>query len=121
MNTGNASGCIASLLPAGVAVETGIPGEYASSLDPLEAEVAADRGNLAKIVFSAKECFYKCQSLLSKRFLGFHDVELEVDPDARRFVAKPLVDLALPGSLQFEGRWNRSGGHVITAMALQAG
>ena len=86
----------------------------------LETKTEADRAGFGMVVFSAKECFYKCQYRLTERFLGFHDVELELDPDSQRFVAKPLVDLGLADSLHFEGRWNRAEGHVITTMALQA-
>lgn len=85
----------------------------------LEAAAEAERSRIAMLVFSAKECFYKCQYPLTERFLGFHDVELELDLASRRFVAKPIVDLGLPGPPHFEGHWNHAEEHVITAMALQ--
>ncbi len=87
----------------------------------LETTPAVDRDGIAMVIFSAKECFYKCQYPLSQRLLGFHDVELELDPGSRCFVAKPVADLGLAGSPRFEGRWNRAEGHVITAMALLEG
>ncbi|MFV1601060.1 MULTISPECIES: 4'-phosphopantetheinyl transferase family protein [unclassified Phaeobacter] len=36
-------------------------------------------GQLAKVIFSAKEAAYKCQYRLSERFFGFDGMELEMD------------------------------------------
>jgi 4'-phosphopantetheinyl transferase EntD len=63
-----------------------------------------------KVVFSAKEAFYKCYYPSMRVFLGFHDVELEIDPEARRFTAaiinpdKPAIDglRVLQGNLQWD-------------------
>ncbi len=41
----------------------------------------------AKVTFSAKEAFYKCYYPRVGVFLGFHDVELEIDPEGRSFLA----------------------------------
>jgi 4'-phosphopantetheinyl transferase EntD len=41
-----------------------------------------------KLAFSAKESFYKCYFPLTGAFLGFHDVEVELDPERRRFHAR---------------------------------
>lgn len=40
----------------------------------------------ASLLFSAKECFYKCQYTLTRQWLDFSDVELKVDPQ-RQFNA----------------------------------
>jgi 4'-phosphopantetheinyl transferase EntD len=40
---------------------------------------SAERGRAAKILFSAKEAFYKCQYTVTERFLDFTDVELSID------------------------------------------
>ena len=84
----------------------------------LETRDAGEQGRLAMLVFSAKECFYKCQHPLTRQFLGFQDVELELDPDERRFVARPRVALDLDPAIRFEGGWDHAEGHVLTAMAL---
>ncbi|PCJ08297.1 MAG: phosphopantetheinyl transferase [Rhodobacteraceae bacterium] len=39
----------------------------------------ANSGQLAKVIFSAKEAAYKCQYTLSQRFFGFDGMELELD------------------------------------------
>ena len=63
-----------------------------------------------KVTFSAKEAFYKCYYPLVRVFLGFHDVELQIDPARRVFTAaiiapdKPPVEgrRVLQGNLQWD-------------------
>jgi 4'-phosphopantetheinyl transferase EntD len=65
----------------------------------------------SKVIFSAKEAFYKCYYPVARVFLGFHDVELEIDPAALRFTAaivnrdKPALEgrRVLQGSLRWDG------------------
>ena len=45
------------------------------------------RGLLGRAVFSAKEAFYKAQYLQTSQYLGFHDVELDLDWDTGVFRA----------------------------------
>lgn len=66
-----------------------------------------------KVTFSAKEAFYKCYYPLARTYLGFHDVELAIDPEARTFVAaivnpdKPAFEglRSLQGTLQIDDRY----------------
>ena len=72
----------------------GIDAEEAEPLEPelwrfvltederaaLEREPAENRGLLAKVVFSAKECFYKAQYPLTRQFLGFKQVRITLNP-----------------------------------------
>jgi 4'-phosphopantetheinyl transferase EntD len=51
----------------------------------------SEHGTLVRLVFSAKEAFYKAQYAVSARYLGFHDVELDVD--RVDFSARFLVDV----------------------------
>jgi 4'-phosphopantetheinyl transferase EntD len=39
----------------------------------------AERGHAAKVLFSAKEAFYKCQYIVTAQFLEFTDVDLAID------------------------------------------
>lgn len=48
----------------------------------------ARAGVLAKLVFSAKECFYKAQFPLSRRFLEFGEVEITLDRASGTFEAR---------------------------------
>jgi 4'-phosphopantetheinyl transferase EntD len=75
----------------------------------------------AKVTFSAKEAFYKCYHPLVRTFLGFLDVELELDPEGRRFTAaiinadKPPLEgrRVLQGNLQ----WDHA--HVYAGIVLE--
>ncbi|HKJ24975.1 MAG TPA: 4'-phosphopantetheinyl transferase superfamily protein [Myxococcota bacterium] len=66
-------------------------------------------GALGKAFFSVKECVYKaCFPVLRERW-GFHDLEIELDPEAERFVATPLggalARRALEGWVAKRGTW----------------
>jgi 4'-phosphopantetheinyl transferase EntD len=56
-------------------------------LERLESIEGPARNVLAKLIFSAKECFYKAQYPLTRRFLEFDDVEIDLDTGRRRFLA----------------------------------
>jgi 4'-phosphopantetheinyl transferase EntD len=73
----------------------------------LDAEAASEQGLLAKLVFSAKEAFYKCQYPLTLQFLGFHDVEVELDRRAGTFRAILLTESGrFPRRAAFGGRFS---------------
>jgi 4'-phosphopantetheinyl transferase EntD len=83
----------------------------------LDAQPAVQRGANIRLVFSAKEAFYKCQYPLTKTYLDFQDVELAIGGDgafAARIVGTAHVALnrALAG---VHGRWAWLGGLVVTA------
>jgi 4'-phosphopantetheinyl transferase EntD len=63
-------------------------------------------GTLAKLSFSAKEAYYKCQYPLTGQFLDFTDVELHWDLAARRFEAHVLrADFECPDLKTVGGRY----------------
>jgi 4'-phosphopantetheinyl transferase EntD len=66
-------------LPDGVAETVATPGELAAFADH-------------RLLFSAKESIYKAWYPLCGRWLGFEDVRLTLDPDARTFTGRLLVD-----------------------------
>ena len=78
----------------------------------------AERGRLGKLVFSAKEAFYKCQYPLTKRFLEFEEVELDLDLEARSFkaVVRPDKD-DLPRDVRLTSRFLYLGEFVICAVS----
>ena len=45
----------------------------------------------ATLLFSAKECIYKCYYPLARTRLGFRDIEVEIDPARASFRAKLLA------------------------------
>ncbi len=71
------------------------------------------RGSLAKLLFSAKECVYKAQYALTGKFLGFQQVEIEVDVAGRAFLAR-IEGTALPVS----GRFSAGTDLVLTGATI---
>lgn len=88
----------------------------------LERAAPAERGLLAKIVFSAKECFYKAQYPLTGRFLRFDEVEVALRPADNTFEAQPLVDLGLgPRMTRCAGRFAVDEALILTGLAIARG
>jgi 4'-phosphopantetheinyl transferase EntD len=89
---------------------------------PAEAEraegvAALTAGSAARLVFSAKEAFYKCQYPLTRTYLGFHDVEVELG--AGTFVLTLRTGAGpLASGARFDGVWRRAGGEILTAVVL---
>jgi 4'-phosphopantetheinyl transferase EntD len=76
-----------------------------------------------RMLFSAKESVYKAWFPLAKRWLGFEDAVLEIDPDAGTFEARLLVtgpSLAGRPLVGFSGRWRLDEGILATAIAMSA-
>jgi 4'-phosphopantetheinyl transferase EntD len=94
--------------------------EAIAQLSRSEGEGATD---WRTIVFSAKESTYKCYHPLTGAGLGFHDVEIELDPRGGRFSAR-LLRADAPsahGARAFPGRFASRGGLVSTGITLTAG
>lgn len=74
-----------------------------------------------RVLFSAKESVYKAWFPLARRWLGFEDAIVTIDPEAGAFTARLLV----PGPpvdgrplSELTGRWLAGDGLVATAIAL---
>jgi 4'-phosphopantetheinyl transferase EntD len=82
---------------------------------------AAEQGRAARLVFAAKEAFYKSVSARVGRVLGFQEVEIQVDWSSNRFQSRlegtPTGQL---GGTRFEGRFVRCDGLVVTGATLWA-
>ena len=99
------------------------PGVLESILTPVErawmrAQPQALQADLAVVFFSAKEAYYKCQYPITRTFLEFGDVELELYPDAGRFVAKATRPGLPPDVARLEGRFAFEGGRVFCGVEL---
>lgn len=70
----------------------------------------------ARLVFSAKEAYYKCQFYITHAWLGFFDVAIELEPSGA-FSARLLVD-AKPLSLGtcVQGTWRQEEDFLFTAI-----
>jgi len=87
----------------------------------LDARPAGERGRLAKAIFSAKESAYKAQYLVTRTYLGFMAMSVEVDADAGTFVAtfeQTSGEAFVPGDvLRGRVRWTRD--VVATAVVIE--
>jgi len=90
----------------------------------LESRAESERYLLGKIMFSAKECAYKCQYVLSHTFLNFHAMHILLDMEGGTFLAVFQQDAApFAAGDELRGRLLVEQGYILTAMALttQAG
>jgi 4'-phosphopantetheinyl transferase EntD len=75
----------------------------------------------ARLVFSAKESVYKCQFPLTRSFVGFHEVAIELSTDGSFGVSWRREEPLFPAdSPRFTGRWRRRAGFLLTAVWLGA-
>ena len=89
---------------------------------PVEAEQAARRTDMtpalaSRLVFSAKEAFYKCQFPLTRTFLGFMEVSVALGDGTFEVRLERAVGAFLDGT-RFAGRWLRVDGQLLTAVVL---
>lgn len=121
--------CVAAVGSESNYAAVGIDVEPAAPLQPAvatrvatEAEMGA-LGSLpsllaARLVFSAKEAFYKCQFYRTRQFLGFFDVSLELEPHGE-FQVQLLIDAGpLLCNDRFRGRWRQRDGFLFTAIHI---
>lgn len=107
-------------LPDGLLPDIALPGER-ELLRDLAREQPATHWD--RLLFSAKEAVYKAWFPLARRWLGFEDATLEIDPERGSFRARLLVpgpSLAGRELTGFEGRWLADDGLVLAAIALPA-
>lgn len=84
-------------------------------------KLQSNPGQLAKVIFSAKEAAYKCQYTVSQCYLGFHGMELELDLAKGRFQAH--FTGALPPFAQndmIHGRFAVGAGLIVTTAELRS-
>ncbi len=88
----------------------------------IEARPEPERGLLGKLLFSAKECAYKCQYPLTREFFGFQGMRVHLDVPGGAFVAvfQREAGAFRPGD-ELRGRLVVAEGYVMTAMALLDG
>jgi 4'-phosphopantetheinyl transferase EntD len=87
-----------------------------------ERRALADPARDAIVYFSAKEAFYKCQYPLTRSFLGFQEVELDVDYASGTFQVRLLRKLqpAPPAFDHIQGRFLREHGLVLSGFEMLA-
>jgi 4'-phosphopantetheinyl transferase EntD len=115
--------CLVALARRGRIASLGIDVEHVASASPdieqlvctaaerrwLDAQAASQRARNVRLLFSAKEAFYKCQYPLTRTFLDFQEVELAIDVARRSFAVRS------PELAGARGRWIWLDDLVITA------
>lgn len=77
-------------------------------------------GQMAKVIFSAKEAAYKCQFILSARYYGFDGMELTIDVAQASFAARFCADQPPFSCGEFiHGRFAIGAGLIVTAAELR--
>jgi 4'-phosphopantetheinyl transferase EntD len=107
-------------LPSGVLDAVSDGGERArlAALAAARPDVCWDR-----MLFSAKESVYKAWFPLTRRWLGFEEASVDIDPVTGTFTARLLVEGPLVNGTAltaFAGRWLVSNGLIATAIAITA-
>lgn len=106
--------------PDGVLGAIALPAELAQ-VERLRAD--GDKVAWDRLLFSAKETVYKAWFPLTRRWLGFEDAELTINPDDGTFSARILVETPIVDGVPvtgFTGRWLAREGFVVTAIAVPA-
>lgn len=127
---------MAAVVPAGALDAIGIDVEEDTPLKPdlvpaicsaRERDWLAEQensGQMAKVIFSAKEAAYKCQYSLSGRYFGFDGMELEIDtarPAQGRFIARFTTDQGpFRKGATIEGAYIIGRGVIFTMASLGA-
>jgi len=79
----------------------------------------SERGRVVRAVFSAKEAFYKAQYPITRQYLGFHQVELELGLSAGTFAIALGREAGRYGvGSRFEGRVAMADGLIVTALSI---
>ncbi|MFH2000000.1 MAG: 4'-phosphopantetheinyl transferase superfamily protein, partial [Planctomycetota bacterium] len=68
-----------------------------------------ERPRYASLIFSAKECFYKCQYMLTRQWLGFMDASIHSNLESRTFEVTLLSHI----NESFPAGSRMSGGYVF--------
>lgn len=77
-----------------------------------------------RLLFSAKESVFKAWFPLTRRWLGFGDASVSIDPAGGTFAARVHVTapaLAAGRLTEVNGRWLARDGLIVTAVVLEAG
>lgn len=117
--------CAVIVAPDSAFVSVGVDAEQDKTLTDDLIQMICTPGERAQlsprdavIYFAAKEAFYKCQYPLTQKYLGFQDVELDLDLARGTFAARIIKDMDKPAWLeQLRGRFVREHGLVLCGMS----
>ncbi|UCG72072.1 MAG: 4'-phosphopantetheinyl transferase superfamily protein [Chromatiales bacterium] len=132
--TGSIAHCAGRAIAVAARVEVasgvGVDLEQAGSLErgvlelvctPAERDWLAQTGNaqLARTIFAIKESVYKCLWPRVRRYIDFQEVEIDLRPAGRRYVARatgPGLDASVVAAIN--GGWLEAGGLIYASAYL---
>jgi 4'-phosphopantetheinyl transferase EntD len=74
----------------------------------------------ARLIFSAKEAAYKCQFAITRKYLGFQDLGVELIPGGGLTVSWLLQSPEWPSLYRFRGGWRLRDEYLLTAVWLES-
>jgi 4'-phosphopantetheinyl transferase EntD len=86
----------------------------------LESLPEGQAGEMASVLFGAKEAFFKCQYPLTRQWLGFGDVSVSIDGATFSIQPRKTAQLAHRFAAPWTGRFAIAEEFVLTAIALGA-
>ena len=93
----------------------------AAERDWIERAAPGERGLLARAVFCAKECAFKCQFPVSQTMLDIADLTVSIVRDCETFVAMFRRDTpAFPRGALLRGRVRIGDAFIVSAMTIEA-
>ncbi|MEH6360026.1 MAG: 4'-phosphopantetheinyl transferase superfamily protein [Amylibacter sp.] len=86
----------------------------------LAQQPACQQGTFARLIFSAKECTYKCQYMLTRKLFGFKALNVEIDLATASFCATFTQPVSLfPTGYRLAGRFFMGQGIIMTTMVIE--
>ncbi len=82
----------------------------------LAAQADSWRGRLAKLIFSAKECAFKCQYPLTRKHLSFQDARIRLNLRESSFEADFNPDISPLNAHCWQGRYRSEAGMLVVGM-----
>lgn len=94
-----------------------LPANVLATLLSKDERAATGSLRLARVVFSAKESFFKAQHPRTGRMIGFDAAHVVLQDG--RFALTVAEDLpGLPAGTRLAGHWAAAGGHILTALVI---
>lgn len=78
----------------------------------------SEQSKYLALIFSAKECFYKCQFPVTKKWLEFKDIWIFVDISAEEFIVRPIAKNLLGENACLRGRYFFTDRYVFTGITI---
>lgn len=90
-----------------------------AEVESFGANDALDRDTVPRLVFSAKESVYKCLFPITRTFLGFEDVRVELGDGIFHVEVLAKAVASHRAAAHLVGRWLKTSTHLVTAVWVE--